>query len=310
MAVKNFQAPLWALVRRQHGTIARRQLLELGFTAHAIQHRIDTGRLHPVWPGVYAVGRPELSQNGRWMAAVMACGETAVLSHLSAAGLWGMVALRPGAVHVSVPLETKRRRPGIQVHRSRAIEPESVTHRLGIPVTRPVLTLVQLAATVEADPLEAAVNEADARGVIDPERLRAGLDRYARVPGAAVLRRTLDRHTFSRTDSWLERAFRPIVRRAGLPKPTSRKRLNGFRVDFYWRELGLVVETDGLTYHQTPAQQARDRRRDQAHTVAGLTVLRFTHAQVRYEAPYVEATLAAVAARLRTMSGTSSRSQA
>jgi very-short-patch-repair endonuclease len=177
-------------------------------------------------------------------------------------------------------------------------------------VTKPVLTLVNLAALLDGDGLEAAVNEADARGVIDPERLRGGLDRYARIPGAAALRKTLDRHTFRRTDSWLERAFRPIVQRAGLPRPATRKRVNGFRVDFYWPELGLVVETDGLTYHRTPAQQATDRRRDQVHTAAGLTVLRFTHAQIRYEAAYVETTLAAVAARLLAMSGTSSRLRA
>ncbi|HET8673146.1 MAG TPA: type IV toxin-antitoxin system AbiEi family antitoxin domain-containing protein [Thermoleophilaceae bacterium] len=310
MAVKKFQTSLWALVRRQHGVISRRQLLALGFSSHAIQHRIDVGRLHPVWPGVYAVGRPELSQNGRWMAAVLACGHSAALSHPSAGALWGIVPVRPGPVQVSVPLEMRRRRNGIYVHRSRAIEPSSITQRLGIPVTKPVLTLVNLAAVLDADALEAAVNEADSRGVIDPERLRVGLERYAPIPGAAALRKTLDQHTFTRTDSWLERAFRPIVQRAGLPKPVSRKWLNGFRVDFYWAELGLVVETDSLTYHRTPAQQATDRRRDQAHTVAGLIALRFTHAQIRYEPAYVEATLTAVATRLRAKSGTSSRLQA
>jgi hypothetical protein len=89
------------------------------------------------------------------------------------------------------------------------------------------------------------------------------------------------------------------ARRAGLPEPLTRYRLNGFRVDFYWPGLGLVVETDGLRYHRTPAEQARDRLRDQAHAAAGLTPLRFTHAQVRWEAPDVERTLGSVAARLR-----------
>jgi very-short-patch-repair endonuclease len=101
------------------------------------------------------------------------------------------------------------------------------------------------------------------------------------------------------TDTELERRFLPIARRAGLSRPETQAHVNGFRVDFYWPELGLVVETDGLRYHRTPAQQAIDRIRDQAHAAAGLTPLRFTRAQVRYEPSHVEATVAAVARRLR-----------
>ena len=112
------------------------------------------------------------------------------------------------------------------------------------------------------------------------------------------MRDILDRRTFRFTRSGLERAFRPIARRARLPQPETRYRVNGFEVDFCWPRLGLVVETDGLTYHRTPAQQAEDRLRDQAHTVAGMTPLRFTHGQIKYEPSYVEATLAAVASRL------------
>ena len=109
----------------------------------------------------------------------------------------------------------------------------------------------------------------------------------------------MDRLTFVLTESELERLFLPVARRAGLGLPTTRALVNGFKVDFYWPELGLVVETDGLRYHRTPAQQARDRIRDQTHSAAGLTPLRFTHAQVRFEAEYVEATVAKVARRLR-----------
>jgi very-short-patch-repair endonuclease len=108
----------------------------------------------------------------------------------------------------------------------------------------------------------------------------------------------LDRRTFVLTDSELERRFLPIARAAGLGAPSTGERVNGFRVDFFWAVLGLVVETDGLTYHRTPAQQARDRLRDQAHAAAGLTSLRFTHGQVRYAPGHVRKTLAAVAARL------------
>ena len=109
----------------------------------------------------------------------------------------------------------------------------------------------------------------------------------------------LDRHTFRLTDSELEVRFLAIVRQAGLPLPMTRQRVNGFRVDFYWPSLGLVVETDGLRYHRTPAQQARDLVRDQAHIAAGMTPLRFTHAQVRFESASVRETLVSVASRLQ-----------
>jgi len=109
----------------------------------------------------------------------------------------------------------------------------------------------------------------------------------------------LDRATFTLTDSELERRFLPIVRRVGLPKPATRQWVNGHRVDFLWPELGLVVETDGLRYHRTATQQARDTVRDNAHRAAGLVPVRFTHAQVRYEPGYVEEILAAVTRRAR-----------
>lgn len=160
-------------------------------------------------------------------------------------------------------------------------------------------TLLDLARTLGREQLEAAINAADKHDLTDPEELRAALDGYAWRPGVAVLRSVLDRRTFTLTDSQLERAFLPIASRAGLPLPETGGRLNGFKVDFHWPELGLVVETDGLRYHRTPAQQARDRLRDQAHVAAGLTALRFTHAQVRHEPHDVEVTLATVARRLR-----------
>jgi very-short-patch-repair endonuclease len=108
----------------------------------------------------------------------------------------------------------------------------------------------------------------------------------------------LDLQTFTITDSELERRFLRLARAAGLPTPETQAWVNGFRVDFHWPRLGLVVETDGLRYHRTPAQQARDRLRDQAHTAAGLTALRFAGVQVRFEADQVQATLVAVAKRL------------
>ena len=160
-------------------------------------------------------------------------------------------------------------------------------------------TLLDLATTLRRDRLEAAINEADKLDLIDPSSLRAALDDYSGRPGVSALRSVLDRQLFRLTDSDLERRFLAIVRRTELPLPETGQQLNGFKVDFHWPDLGLVVETDGLRYHRTPGQQARDRLRDQAHTAAALTTLRFTHAQVRYEPRHVQSTLVKVATRLR-----------
>lgn len=168
-----------------------------------------------------------------------------------------------------------------------------------MPVTTVERTLLDLATKVRGNQLERAINEADKLDLIDLESLRAALEGYAGRPGVVALRSVLDRHAFRLTDSELERRFLAIVRRTDLPLPDTGTRLNGFKVDFHWPDLGLVVETGGLRYHRTIAQQMRDRLRDQAHTAAGLTALRFTHFQVRHEPRYVESTLVAVAQRLR-----------
>jgi very-short-patch-repair endonuclease len=238
------------------------------------------------------------------MAAVLACGGGAALSHEAAGLLWQILSERrfragqPPPIDVSVHAAVFRAPPGIQVHRRSNLTPADVTRHRGIPVTSPICTLVDLAATLPTNDLEAAISEADKLKLTDPEALRAALAALPRRPGTAKLRKLLDRHTFRLTDSQLERCFLPIARRAGLPTPLTRHWVNGYRVDFYWPELGLVVETDGLRYHRTPAQQAADRRRDQTHSAAGLTPLRFIHYQVRFEGGDVAATLRAVAGRL------------
>ena len=286
---------IWRLVKRQHGVVARRQLLDAGLTPKAINHRITRGRLRPVATGVYAVGRPTLTQHGRWMAAVLTCGAGAVLSHAAAGALWG-IRHTTGAIEVTAP--TLRRRPGIVVHRSTNLG-AVVTRHQGIPVTTPVRTLVDLAARLARSDLEAAVNEADKLDLVGTEQLRAGLDEMERRPGVVVLRDLLDRRTFRLTDSHLERLFLRIVRAAGLPLPETGTLLSGLKVDFYWPELGLVVETDGLRYHRTPAEQAKDLRREQVHAAAGRPTLRFSHSQVRFEPDHVRATLTDVVNRLR-----------
>jgi very-short-patch-repair endonuclease len=141
------------------------------------------------------------------------------------------------------------------------------------------------------------VVEADVRDLIDPETLRATLDTYAGQPGVRKLRAILDRHTCRMTETELERRFFRLVRRAGLPLPDTQQQV-GSRVDFYWSELGLVVETDGWRYHRTPARQARDNRRMQGHAAAGRTAIRISHYEVRHEPARVEAVLARTIERL------------
>lgn len=287
-----------ALAARQHGVVTRAQLLQLGLSPGAITYRMRTGRLHAVQVGVYAVGRPELTRLGRWMAAVIGCGGDAVLSHQSAAELWQVRRASTREIEVSVPPDQARRRAGIVVHRQ-ALVASDVTKQRGIPVTTPARTLVDLTRRLSRRDLEAAVNAADKLGLTNPPALREALDGpMSGRPGVAILRGTLDRRTFTLTDSELERLFLPIASEAGLPVPRTGCLVNGFKVDFHWPELGLVVETDGLRYHRTPAQQAADRRRDQVHTASGLVSLRFTHEQVAFEPSYVREILLAVVARL------------
>lgn len=288
------------MVRAQHDLVTRCQLLELGYSSKAVQHRLAKGRLHPVGRGVYAVGTPNLTRHARWMAAVLSCGPGAALSHESAAALLEIRPDRGGDIEVSVPAYVSRRARGVVVHRRTRRGPWEVAAYQGIPTTSPVCTLVDLATRLGRAQLEAAVNEADKRDLIDPDSLRSALDNLAGRPGVALLREVLDRRTFRLTDSELERRFLPIARRVGLSPPETQAKVNGFDVDFYWPDLGLVVETDGLRYHRTPAQQARDRLRDQVHLAAGMTPLRFTHAQVRFEPEHVERILASVARRLLT----------
>jgi very-short-patch-repair endonuclease len=168
-----------------------------------------------------------------------------------------------------------------------------------IPVTRPARTLIDLAGELPRQQLERAVNEADKRDLVDPESLRQAVERCAGEPGVKSLRALLDRHTFRLSDSELEVLFRAIATEAGLSLPLTKRWVNGFEVDFYWPELGLVVETDSLRYHRTPSTQSRDALRDQTHTAAGLTTLRFTHRQVKHEPAHVRCTLLATAATLQ-----------
>jgi hypothetical protein len=271
----------WELSRRQHWVIRRDQLLAFGATAKAIEHRLRSGRLHTLFRGVYAVGRPDPGRLGWLMAAALAAGPGAFVGHRSAASLW-TPSTHPHSlpIHVSVPGSGGvRRRKNLIVHRRDPTLLAAPHVRLfrGIPVIGPGATIIDIALGLTLDELDATVSEADKLDRIDPVRLRALAAANPHRRGAGRVRRALDRHTFVLSDSALERLFVPLGFEAGLGKPVTRWFRNSHRVDFFFEELGLIVEKDGLRYHRTAAQQSRDLRRDQDHAAAGQERLRFSH---------------------------------
>jgi hypothetical protein len=245
------------------------------------------------------VGRPRLSREGRWIAAVLACGPDAALSHRSAAALWKFGKEHEDYIDVTVRRASEAKLRGIRCRRRPTLSPSAITTRQNIPLTQPVQTFLDLATVMGPKGLERAINEADKWDVIDPDTLRKALDDRAGEPGVRPLRRILDKHTFRLSDDELELLFRPLAAAAGLPTPLTKVKLDEFEVDFFWPDLGLVVETDGWRYHRTPAAQTRDALRFQAHTAAGLTPLRFSHWQVKYEPGHVLNILRRTVAHLR-----------
>lgn len=200
------------------------------------------------------------------------------------------------------------RRPGLRVRSRTTLAPADILEHDGIPVTSPTRTLpvtsptrtlVDLATELSSLSIERAVNEADKRDLTDPEVLRTALSGYEGEPGTPLLRKLLDKRTFRLSDSDLEILFRPIAAAAGMPAPLSKQIVNDWEVDFYWPDLGLVIETDGLRYHRTASTQTRDARRDRAHALAGMTPLRFTHYEIKREPHRVRGALKRAARLLR-----------
>ena len=229
------------------------------------------------------------------MAAVLACGDGAVLSHESAATVWGIRKVGgTNPVHVSVPLDRRIRLNGIKPHR-RSPMPAATT-KGALPLSSPLFTLVDLAATLQTDPLEAAINDADRLNLIRADEIEPALEAIPAIPGAKKLRDVMGRYT--RTDSNLERRFLAIIRKAKLPMPSTQEHLGPGRIDFHWPELNLVVETDGLTYHRTPMQQLTDRKRDQAHVAAGRTPVRIANVQIRQSPDEVVRTMRQIVRQL------------
>ena len=232
-----------------------------------------TAAFTPVRRGVFAVGRPSLTTHGKWMAAILACSPQAVLSHRTAARLWGF---RPGylpgnddLIDVTVAAYRRLTCTGIRLHRARSLSEGDRGLRDRIPTTSPLRTLIDLAAVLNAGQLETAINEADRVGLVNPDALRLATTERSGLRGLAAIRDVLDRRTFRLTDSELERRFLRLVDRAGLVRPLTQQRVNGFQGRLLLAELRFIVETDGLRYHRTPTQQANDRKRDQRHVAAG-----------------------------------------
>jgi very-short-patch-repair endonuclease len=269
--------------------VTTQELFELGFTKAAIRHRLTKGRLHRQARGVYSVGTPNLTRYGRLMVAIKSCGVRAVLSHLSAAVLWGLWKREPSQIQVTVPATRNPRPDGVKVYR-RDLGARATTKQRGIPVTTPLQTLIDCAPGLKRSEVERMINQADARNLLRADVLRAELEGRTE-PGAAVLRQILDQDAFVLTDSELERLFVPIALRAGLPKPLTQQLVCGYRVDFYWPELELVVEVDGLRYHRTPLEQRRDLERTHALEGADIRCRRFSYWQVANESGYVAGVL-------------------
>ena len=270
------------LAARQHGVAARRQLKALGLGDRGIETRVAAGRLHRVHQGVYAVGHTALPRNGRLMAAVLACGEEAVLSHRSAAELWG---IRPPARFLDVTAVGGRgpRRGGLVVHRG-YVPPGQRTVVHAIPVTTPGRTLVDLADVLTRRGLERAIDEA--------EYLRLDCTGLSPIPGrrgAGVLAQVLAGHEAgsTRTRSQLEEMFLAMCEAHSLTQPEVNVHVEGYEVDFLWRDRRLVVELDGAAAHYTRRAFERDRARDAELTLAGYRVVRVTHTRLAREADAV-----------------------
>ena len=287
------------LAHRQHGVVARWQLIAEGFGRGAIAHRIKGLRLHVIYPGVYAVGHRALTREARWMAAVLLAGPGAVLSHRSAAALWGM---RSSIPQIDVSLDGNRRsRAGLAMHRV-ALPHDEVTNLRGIPITTSPRTIFDLAATRPRREAEEAFNEAEVLRLSDPLSVLDLLERRPRRRGAATIRAILAAHRGTTiTRSQLERDFLAFVDRTGLPRPIMNAPLDpgGRRMtpDAQWPEHRLVVELDGYRAHGTHRAFVSDRRRSRWLQVAGWQNVRVTWADVHETPDELEADLRAMMSR-------------
>ncbi|MEX2470927.1 MAG: type IV toxin-antitoxin system AbiEi family antitoxin domain-containing protein, partial [Gemmatimonadota bacterium] len=287
------------LAGSQHGVVTRRQLMDAGIAPGVIDRRVKSGRLKRLHRGVYLVG-PLLPALGREMAACLACGPSAVLSHRSAAVVWGLLASgRQRAVDISVRRGSPRR-PGIVTHRPTRLAPDETTVLEEIPITTPGRTIYDLARTVRGRAFERAVSQVLASGRMTPEALTALAPRYAGRPGGRRFLEALgeDGPRFTRSEA--EARFLRLLDRARIPPPLINRVIAGYEVDFHWPAHRLVVEIDGFAYHASRRSFERDRVRDADLSGAGHRVVRITWRQLSRE-PLV------VAARLGALLGASAQ---
>lgn len=263
--------------------VSRRELLASGWSSSAIERAITGGRLHLRYRGVYAIGRPDLPPLGARRAALLACGNGAVLSHRSAAGAWG---IRPdgGSVWDVTVRSSSRLRPAasIRVHRHRLSDAE-VTEVDGIAATTVARTLLDLAGAVPAHHLRRAVERADQLELFDLREVERILVAHPRRAGRRALVDLLEDarlHGLPTTRSDTEAAMLQLCLEHGLPRPQVNRSIDGKEVDFRWPEHGLVVEVDGWSTHRGRTAFARDRARDRQHLQSGQRVARFTAVEV------------------------------
>lgn len=283
------------LAGRQHGVVARRQLLDLGIRRSAIESRLARGQLHQIHQGAYAVGHRCLTRHGRWMAATLSAGPNAVLSHRSAAQLWQLLPFSPIAVELTRPTRFRSRR-GICAHCS-PLPADEVAVVEGIPATSVPRTLLDLAAISPGWQLEKAFNEVEVRGLTDKLSIPDLLRRYPRRQGTAALRALMqdDGRPRGRRRSDLEDRFVALLTETDLPRP----RLNAhlfvrgrfFELDCLWTEQRVIVELDGGAAHRTRRAFEEDRERDRLLLTDGWRVIRITWRQLEDRGPAVVADL-------------------
>jgi transcriptional regulator with AbiEi antitoxin domain of type IV toxin-antitoxin system len=268
----------------QGGPISHAQLLELGVSPDQIKYWSASSRLHCLFRSVYAVGHTALTRKGWLLAAVLACGENAVVSHLTAAWCWRYVKRRPMEVDITVPGRTRTGQDGINLHSVRRLDPRDVTVVKGVPITTPERTLLDIAEILPLHQLRLAIDEADRGNHFHPEKLQQVLQRNPGRRGQKPLRTLLsDLEAEPLLRSEIEKLFRELCHEYDLPIPTTNTEVNGHEVDAYWPEHRLIAEVDSRKYHLNGRAFEDDRRRDADHLAAGYRVMRVTYRQLRWD---------------------------
>ena len=281
------------IAARRHGVVSWRQLVDAGLSPAAIAHRVRNGRLHRLHRGVFAVGHRPTTRQGRWIAAVLAYGDRAALSHLAALSHWDLRPSSASTIDVSVATRNGlAAREGIRLHRCGGLGLSEITVHDGIPVTTVERTLLDAAAMLRAAGLARAVERSEVLRLFDLTLVEQTIGRHPYHPGTASLASALELYRdHEPTRSELEAMLLALCDRHGLPRPLVNRAVEGCEVDFLWPAHRLIVETDGRRTHLTRAAFERDRARDAMLTVAGYRVVRFTHRQILHEPETVARTL-------------------